>query len=80
MATKTTTGIVLRQASGSGEFRLTRDNGQTIIGQFPPDRELHEIAKCSGLTNGYWLRGSPEMVERDGKPVQVARIWTWVQL
>lgn len=80
MAPKATTGIVLRQAHRTGQFKLTRDEGRTIIGQFPEDRQLHQIAWAAGLTNGYWLRGTPEVEQRDGKPVMVATVWTWVQL
>lgn len=80
MTAKTTTGIVLRQFTRTGEYQLTRDGGRAILGRFPPDRALDQIAWAAGLRDGYWLRDSPQIEQRDGKPVMVATVWTWMQL
>jgi hypothetical protein len=76
--------ITLRQATRTGIWTLERpaNAGEVHRQVFQPNVELRDIAAQTEppIGPGYWLRDSPEIVERDGRTVQVATRWTWVQL
>lgn len=84
MKAQATTGTVLRRLHRTGQYVLTSRDGRDKL-EFAPHLELHQIAKSAGLSNGYWLRDTPQCESRrdpEGglRVVDVATVWTWVQL
>lgn len=66
---KTTTGIVLKQNHGTGNWMLSRPG--FVTQSFEQDTTMDAIAAQCGLDAGYWLRAAPEVQ---------ATVWTWVVL